>query len=132
MPYDIDPETINVDDLPGIWSPVQWELDEDERVHELETQATANLLWSIDTPEAILRMLLSEQTIERAYGPPEGYDPEIQGEWNDSLLTFKFKRPMRAMKVERETNYLYAEYDCGDFGVWAIEIEPDLVNISRL
>jgi hypothetical protein len=26
MPIEIDPETMNVDDLPGIWSPVQWEL----------------------------------------------------------------------------------------------------------
>lgn len=132
MPYDIDPETINVDDLPGIWSPVQWEMDEEEAVQEIETQATASLLWSIDTPEAILRMLLSEHQIERAYGPPDGYDPTLQGEWNDDLLTFKFKRSMRVQKIEREENYLYVEYDFGDFGVWAIEIEPDIVNISRI
>ncbi len=28
MPGIIDPETTHVDDLPGIWSPVQWELTE--------------------------------------------------------------------------------------------------------
>jgi hypothetical protein len=39
MPIEIDPETMNVDDLPGIWSPVQWELSEDERIQELEMQA---------------------------------------------------------------------------------------------
>jgi hypothetical protein len=44
MPGVIDPETINADTLPGIWSPVQWELNEHERIHELETQATASLL----------------------------------------------------------------------------------------
>lgn len=132
MPIDIDPETINVDELPGIWSPVQWELDENERIFELENQATASLLWSVDTPEAILRLLLMEQAIDRAFGPPDGYDPESQGEWNDELLTFKFKRPIRLIRSEREANYLYVEYDFGDLGQWAIEIEPDLVNISRL
>lgn len=132
MPTIIDPETINVDELPGIWSPVQWELDEDERIHELESQATASLLWAVDTPEAILRLLLMEHTIDRAFGPPEGYDPDLQGEWNDQLLTFQFKRPIRLIRTEREANYLYVEYDFGDFGQWALEIEPDLVNISRL
>lgn len=132
MPIDIDPETINVDNLPGIWSPVQWEMDENERLQELESQATASLLWSVDTPEAILRLLLMEFAIDRAFGPPEGYDPEMQGEWNDQLLTFKFKRPMRLIRSEREANYLYIEYDFGDLGQWAVEIEPDIVNISRL
>jgi hypothetical protein len=32
MPSVIDPETIYADDLPAIWSPVQWELTEEERV----------------------------------------------------------------------------------------------------
>ena len=49
MPRRIDPQTINVDELPGIWSPVQWELFEDERLEELENQATASLLWTVDT-----------------------------------------------------------------------------------
>ncbi len=132
MPKDIDPETINVDELPGIWSPVQWEMDEDERIHELESQATASLLWAVDAPEAILRLLLMEHGIDRAFGPPEGYDPEAQGEWNEQLLTFKFKRPIRLMRAEREANYLYIEYDFGELGQWAMEIEPDIVNISRL
>lgn len=29
MPGVIDPETLPVDELPGIWTPVQWELTED-------------------------------------------------------------------------------------------------------
>lgn len=132
MPIDIDPETIHVDNLPGIWSPVQWELDENERIYELESQATASLLWSVDAPEAILRLLLMEHAIDRAFGPPEGYDEETQGEWNDELLTFKFKRPIQLIKTERGTNYLYVEYDFGDLGKWALEIEPDIVNISRI
>ena len=79
MPIDIDPETIHVDNLPGIWSPVQWELDENERIYELESQATASLLWSVDAPEAILRLLLMEHAIDRAFGPPDGYDDRNPG-----------------------------------------------------
>ena len=56
----IIPETLHVDDLPGIWSPVQWLLSEDERAAELEQQATASLLYAVDAPEAILRLLLEE------------------------------------------------------------------------
>ncbi len=58
MPSVIDPETLYVDDLPAIWSPVQWELDEEERIQAVEEQATASLLWTMDAPEAILRLLL--------------------------------------------------------------------------
>jgi hypothetical protein len=32
MPSIIDPQTLYVDDLPAIWSPVQWELTEEERI----------------------------------------------------------------------------------------------------
>ena len=132
MPTIIDPQTINVDDLPGIWSPVQWELTPDEKAEELENQATASLLWAIDTPEVILRLLLNETAIKRAYGPPKGFDPELQGEWDDEVLTFEFNRPIRLERVERERDYLYVEYNFGELGYWALEIEPDKVNISKL
>ena len=57
MPSIIDPQTIHVDELPAIWSPVQWELTEEERVEAVNEQATASLLWTMDAPEAILRLL---------------------------------------------------------------------------
>ena len=76
----INPETLYVDDLPGIWSPVQWELSDAERIKELDEQARASLLWAVDVPETILRLLLNETEIERAYEAPKGYDPEQQGE----------------------------------------------------
>ena len=132
MPIEIDPETMNVDDLPGIWSPVQWELSEDERIQELEMQATASLSWTVDAPEAILRLLLDENKIERAFHPPEGFDTDLQGEWDESLLTFKFKRRFKLIKFERERDYLYVEYQVADLGKWAIEIEPEDVHIYRL
>jgi hypothetical protein len=131
MPIDIDPDAINIDALPGIWSPVQWEMSEAERVYELESQAAASLLDAVDVPEAILRLFLNETAIKRAFAPPEGYDPDLQGEWDVSLVTFQFKRPIQLKTVEREPDYLYVEYDVTDVGVWALEIEPDQVQIYR-
>jgi hypothetical protein len=132
MPSVIDSETMNADELPGVWSPVQWELTEGERVQELEMQTTASLLWAVDVPEAILRLLLNEHAIERAFEPPPGYDPEMQGDWDEELLTFQFKRSIRLVTIDRERDDLYLEYDFGDLGHWAFEIEPDKVNIYRL
>jgi hypothetical protein len=132
MPGVIDPETINADGLPGIWSPVQWELTEEERIHELDIQSTASLLSSVDVPEAILRLLLQETEIERLLEAPVGYDPESQGEWDSELTTFGFQRPIQLIKVEREQNYLYLEYKFGELGYWSFEIEPEKVTIERL
>ena len=132
MPGTIDPEAISMNELPGIWSPVQWELSEEERNQEVENQATASLLWSVDEPEAILRMLLLETEIERLYEPPEGYDEGKQGEWASELVTFGFRRPIELIKVEREHDHLYLEYKFGDFGYWYMEIEPEKVTIGRI
>jgi hypothetical protein len=132
MPGVIDPETMNADELPGIWSPVQWELDEQERAQELETQATASLLWSVDVPETILRMMLQETEIERLYEPPQGYDPKLQGEWDPNLITFGFKKPIELVKVERERDHLYLEYKFSDFGYWYFEIKPEKMTMGRI
>jgi hypothetical protein len=132
MPGVIDPETMNTDGLPGIWSPVQWELTEEEPIQELEAQTTASLLNSINVPEAILLLLLQDAEIERIFEPPENYDPESQGEWDSELVTFGFQKPIQLIKVERGHNYLYLEYKFGDFGYWSFEIEPEKVTISRI
>lgn len=132
MPGYMDPDTTNVDDLPAIWSPVQWELSEEEHIQELHQQAIASLLWAADAPEAILRLLLNETEIERSLFPPEDYDPEVQGEWDESLVTFQFKRPLELIKVERESNYLYAEYKFSDLGYFAVEVEAEIARIYRI
>jgi hypothetical protein len=125
-------ETMQVDHLPGIWSPVQWDLSEEERAREIEDQATASLLWSVDIPEAILRLLLGETEIDRALEPPEGFDPEKQGEWDSRLLTFTFKRPIRLEGVEREGDRLKVVYKLEGAGYWEIEIGPERVVIERV
>lgn len=132
MPGVIDCETLYVDNLPTIWSPIQWELNEEERIKELEEQATASLLWSADGPETILRLLLNETEIERAYSPPEGFNPDQQGEWDDHFVTFKFKHPMELKTVRRESEHIYIEYDFGEMGYWTLDIEPYRVTIQKL
>ena len=132
MPGVIDPETMNAEGLPGIWSPVQWELTEEQRIHELENQTTASLLWSVDVPEAILRLLLNETEIERVFEPPQGYAPAIQGEWDDEIATYSFKKPIQLISAVREAHSLHLEYKFGDFGYWSFDIEAERVTIERI
>ena len=132
MPGIIDPLTTHVDDLPGIWSPLPGELTPEERVAEIEEQAKASLLWAVSAPETILRLLLNECDIDRAFAPPEGFDTELQGEWDDELVTFAFKRSIKLLEVDRQANRLSLEYDFGDFGYWSFEIEPEKVTIQRI
>ena len=132
MPSVIDPETLHVDRLPVVWSPVQSPLTEDERAHEVEEQATASLLWAADAPETILRLLLSETAIVRAFEPPQGYDLDQQGEWDPRLVTFAFARPIRLLSAERQPDRLALEYRLDGAGYWRMEITPDSVHLSRL
>ena len=132
MPGIIDPERINVDVLPGIWTPIQWKMSEEEHQVELEAQGTASLLWSVDIPVAILRMLLSETKIERSFSPPPGFNPELQGEWKEDLVAFKFARAIKMDAVERTREKLTVAYDFGELGYWCLEIEPEKVTIERM
>jgi hypothetical protein len=132
MPSVIDPETIHVDELPAIWSPVQWELSEEERVEAIDQQAAASLLRTMDAPEAILRLLLGEMDIQRLYQPPENYDPVEQGEWDEEILTFGPYRPIKLVEIEREPDYLRLVYNFGDLGWWEFMIEPEKVTIERI
>jgi len=132
MPGLIDPETLHADDLPTIWSPVQAPIEPAERARELEEQATASLLWSCDAPEAILRLLLGETAIARAFDPPEHFDPAAQGDWDPSLLTFEFARPIRLIQEERGPDRLALEYKLDGAGFWRLEFTPESVSIRRV
>jgi hypothetical protein len=132
MPGFIDAEFIHVDDLPGIWSPIQWDLTPEERVAEVEEQAQASLMAAVDVPEAILRLLLGETAIERAFDKPEGYDLEQQGEWDDQIITFKFKRPVSLQRLERGNGCLTVEYDFHELGKWQIEASENSFHLDRI
>ena len=132
MPNIIDHETFHADELPTVWSPVQWDLTPEEKAVELEQQAAASLLWNADTGEAILRLLLAETAIQRAYEPPDGYDPEQQGEWDENLITFGFKQPIELVEIRRENQHTNVLYKFGDLGYWEINIGPERATISRV
>jgi hypothetical protein len=132
MPSVIDPETLYVDDLPAIWSPVQWELDEQERIQAVEEQATASLLWTMDAPEAILRLLLDETGIQRLYSPPPDYNSQEQGDWDKELITFGPLRPIKLESIQRTPTRLEVVYYFGDRGRWEFVIESGKVSIERI
>jgi hypothetical protein len=132
MPSIIDPETLYVDELPSVWSPVQWKLTEEERVQAVEEQATASLLWTMDAPEAILRLLLDETGITRLFGPPDSYNPVEQGEWDEKLITFGPKRSIKLESVERTPTRLELVYNFAELGRWEIVIESEKVSIERI
>ena len=130
----IDPQHLNVDLIPGIWTPVNVEeLSDHERVAEVEDQARASLLANVDTLEAVLRLLLHETEIRRADAPPDGYDPELQGEWDPDVLAFEFKRGIKPVgEITREAEYLFVEFEVEDSGKWVMEITPEKAIIERL
>lgn len=132
MPGVIDPETMHVDNLPTIWSPIQRRLSPDEHARELEDQATASLLWASPVPEQILRILLNETAIERVKEAPSGFDPDLQGEWDEDLITFAFKRPVRLTREERTPERLILEYKVEDAGHWMLEVSQETVTIGRI
>jgi hypothetical protein len=132
MPGIIDPETLHVDELPGVWSPVQWEQTPEDRLREETDQARASLLANVDIPEMILRLLLNETECDTIYAPPDGYNPNEQGEWDDTLRTYAFRRGVRLRKVERTAERLTAEYQIEDLGWWQVVIEPERVVIERI
>lgn len=132
MPGIIDPQTLHVDELPGVWAPVQWEQSKEEQIQELEMQAGASLMQSVDIPEAIIRLLLNETEILNTRVPPAGYNKEIQGEWDDELITFVFKKPIHLETIKREEDRLIAIYNFANNGTWAIEVSPDRVLIEKV
>jgi hypothetical protein len=132
MPNIIDHETFHADELPTVWSPVQWDLTPEEKASELEQQATASLLWNADSGEAILRLLLAETAIHRVYEPPEGYDPEQQGEWDENLITFAFKQPIELIEVRRANQQTTVVYKLGDLDYWEIVVGPNQATIRRV
>jgi hypothetical protein len=132
MPGIIDHEVMQANELPPVWAPVQWEQSEAELSVEIDRNASANLLFNSDAPEAVLRLLLNETDSTVAYDPPHGYKPEEQGEWDPEVMTFAFLRPMKLEHIERGRDVLVLLYDFGSRGHWRLEIGPERVLIERV
>jgi hypothetical protein len=107
-------------------------LTEEERIQAVEEQATASLLWSMDAPEAILRLLLDETGIQRLTESPDGFDPAEQGDWNEQIITFGPKRSIKLESIDRTPRRLELVYNFADLGIWEFIIESEKVSITRI
>ncbi|NIM93892.1 MAG: hypothetical protein GTO18_09305 [Anaerolineales bacterium] len=92
----------------------------------------ASLIWAICIPEAILRLLLNEMAFERTLEPPPGYDPSVQGSWDETYATYTFRRAIRITEYSRDVNRLLVDYDFGSLGRWKVDIQPKEVTIRKI
>jgi hypothetical protein len=127
----LDPLTFPVLDVPAIWCPEKERLSGNPLATSIEEQAKASLLASADTVEAILRLLYDEAEIERVFEPPQGYNPEVQGDWDDHQVTFVFRRRVEKIGEERGNESLRMEYRLETCGQYRIEITPESFSIKK-
>ncbi len=127
----LDPLTFPSLDVPAIWCPQKEKLLGNALARSIEEQARGCLLQSADPVEAVLRLIYGETEIERAFVPPEGYNPQVQGEWDDSQVTFAFTRRVQKISEERNEDSLRMEYAVDGSGRFHVEITPDSFSIAR-
>jgi len=127
----LDPLTFPTLGVPAIWCPRREKLRGSPLALSIEEQAKGSLLQSADLVESVLRMIYGETEIERALVPPAGYDPQIQGEWDDTLVTFAFTRRVRKLSEDRNEQTLQMEYQMDGHGRFSIEITPEGFSITR-
>jgi hypothetical protein len=128
----LDPLTFPVLDVPAIWCPEKEKLMGNPLAASIEEQAQASLLASADPVEAILRMLFGETEVERIFEPPQGYNPELQGDWDDEQVTFVFRRKVEKTSAERGEELLRMEYRVEGCGAYSVEIMPESFSIEKI
>jgi hypothetical protein len=92
MTTEFDPTLFPTIDVPAIWNYAPPPEAGDGLIYYAEDQAKNGLIATADIFESILRLLIGYTDIKAEFDPPEGYDPEIQGEWDPSIKTFMFSR----------------------------------------
>ena len=127
----LDPLTFPVLDVPAIWCPEKERLVGNPLATSIEEQAKASLLASADTVESILRLLYDKAEIERVLEPPQGYNPEVQGDWDDQQVTFAFLRRVERISEERDDESLRMEYRIDGCGKFMVEITPESFSIQK-
>jgi hypothetical protein len=127
----LDPLTFPVLDVPAIWCPEKEKEFGNPLAASIEAQAKASLLASSDTVEAILRLLYDEAEIERIYEPPPGYNPEVQGDWDDEQVTFAFRHRVEKIGEQRDDEMLRMEYRMEGCGQYSVEITPVSFSIIK-
>jgi hypothetical protein len=127
----LDPLTFPTIDVPAIWCPRKEKRLGSTLALSIEEQAKGSLLQSADLVEVVLRLIYGETEIERTFVPPEGYDPEVQGEWDESQVTFAFARKVKKVFEERNEQCLQMEYQVDGSGRFRVEITPESFSIER-
>jgi hypothetical protein len=127
----LDPLTFPVLDVPAIWCPQKEKVLGNPLATSIEEQAKASLLASADTVEAILRLLHGETAIDRVFEPPQGYNPDVQGEWDDDAVTFAFHRRVEKIREIRDEQSLLLEYQMEGCGRYRVEITPERFSIEK-
>jgi secreted PhoX family phosphatase len=131
MPSYLDPLTFPVLDVPAIWCPEKERVLGNSLAVSIEAQAKASLLASADTVESILRLLFDEAEIDRVFEPPQGYNPEVQGDWDDQQVTFVFRRRVEKISEERDNESLRMEYRMEGCGQYRVEITSESFSIEK-
>ncbi|MBN1439350.1 MAG: hypothetical protein JW929_08080 [Anaerolineales bacterium] len=127
----LDPLTFPTVNLPAVWCPKKEKLSGKRLALSIEEQAKGSLLQCADPVEAALRLIYGETEIERTFTPPEGYDEAVQGAWDDSQVTFAFRRRVWRETEERETDCLRMVYRMDGAGRFQTEITPERFTIAR-
>jgi hypothetical protein len=128
---DIDPLTFPTINLPAIWTPIKEKSEANPLALQIQEQARASLLLTADTIESILRLLLGETEVERVFTPPKGYDTELQGEWDNSAITFTFIRSIRIFSENRDPEQLKMQYEVEGRGIYNIILNKDGIEIKK-
>jgi hypothetical protein len=131
MPYAFDAQTFPTIDVPAVWCYQKPPADQAEFAGFVEQQAAGGLILSADTVESVLRLLLGLTRVEGVYDPPSGYDPELQGDWDGSILTFVFTRRIRKVAETRSEKELELEYQVENQGTFRVVIREDGVSIEK-
>jgi hypothetical protein len=132
MTSEFDPLTFPTFSVPAIWTYQKPPEGGQEFGNYLEAQALNGLIGTSDIFEVMLRLLLGLTDIERIYEPPEEYDPEIQGEWDDSIITFAFTKKVKPVEERRGEGVLTSEYIVEGSGSYRVELEYEKLTIQKI
>jgi hypothetical protein len=129
---DLDPLTFPTINLPAIWTPTPENADDHPPALQIMEKARGRLLMTADILESILRQLLGETEVERVSAPPEGYDPDLQGDWDETVPTFAFQRRISLWEEERSEDVLSVRLSVDGKDSYRAEVTKNGLAITRI
>jgi hypothetical protein len=129
---DLDPLTFPTINLPAIWTPAPENADDNPPALQIMEKARGRLLMTADILESILRQLLGETEVERVSAPPEGYDSDLQGDWDETVPTFAFQRRISLWEEERSEDVLSVRLSVDGKDSYRAEVTKNGLAITRI